>query len=218
MPGQADRGRAVLAKRARIGQGVYVDRADDAVLIRAHAHMHFHLVARRACDLAFLAGIDHLGGLAGFPRDECRIHLSHDRLLRAEAAADARLFDVDFALGDVQRIRNDAAHMEHDLRGRNDVQAAIVVDLGIGAEGLHHRLLAGLGVVNVIDDLVAVRQHRVHVAVAAGVACAQVALVVRPDRTERAPVILRVHQNPVVLGRVDIEHRLEHLIFHLDKF
>ena len=217
MAGQADRGRAVLAERTRVGQGVYVDRADDAVLIRAHAHMHFHLVARRACDLTFLAGVDHFGGLAGFPRDERGVHLGHDRLLRAEAAADARLFDVDLALGDVQRVRDDAAHMEHDLRGRNDVQAAVVVDLGIGAEGLHHGLLAGLGVVDVVDDLVAACQHRVHVAVAAGVARAQVAPVVRPDRTERAPVVLRVHQNLVVLGCMDVEHRLEHLIFHFDE-
>ena len=124
---------------------------------------------------------------------------------------------MDLTLGDVQRIRNDAAHMEHDLRGRNDVQAAVVVDLGIGAEGLHHGLLAGLGVVDVVDDLVAACQHRVHVAVAAGVACAQVAPVVRPDRAERAPVVLRVHEDLVVLGRVDVEHRLEHLIFHFDK-
>ena len=79
-------------------QGVYVDRADDAVLIGAHAHMHFHLMPRRACDLAFLAGIDHLGRLAGFPCDECGVYLGHNRLLRAEAAADARLFDMDLTL------------------------------------------------------------------------------------------------------------------------
>ena len=217
MAGQADRGRAVFAERARVGQGVYVDRADDAVPVRAHAHMHLHLVARRARDLALLAGVDHFGRAAGFPGHERGIHLGHNRLLGAEAAADARLFDVNLTLGDVQRVCNDTAHMEHDLGGGNDVQPAVGVHLGIGAEGFHHGLLAGLGVIDVVDDLVAVRQHRVHVAVATGVACAQVALVVRPDRAERAPVVLRVHEDFVILGGAEVEHRLEHLIFHFDE-
>ena len=179
--------------------------------------MHLHLVTRRAGDLALLAGVDHLGRLAGFPRDERRIHLGHDRLLRAEAAADARLLDVDFALGDVQGVGDDAPHMEHDLRGGHDVQAAVVVDLSVSAESLHHGLLAGLGVVDAIHDLVAAGQHRVHVPVAADVARAQVAPVVRPDRTERAPVLLRMHENCVILGRAEVKQRLKHLILHFDK-
>ena len=71
--------------------------------------------------------------------------------------------------------------------------------------------------VDVVDDLVAVLKHRVHVPVAAGVARAQVALVVRPDRAGRIPVVLRMHENAAVLGRVEVEHRLEHLILHLDE-
>ena len=116
MPGQADCGRAVLAKCTRIRQRIDVNRTDDAILVRADAHTDFHFMPRRACDLAFLAGIDHLGCLAGFPRHQRGIYLGYDRLLRAESAADTRLFDMNLALRDIQRICNDTAHMEHDLR------------------------------------------------------------------------------------------------------
>ena len=97
------------------------------------------------------------------------------------------------------------------------MQTAIVVDLGIGAEGLHHRLIDRGHAVGVLDNLVAIRQHRVHVAVAAALARAQVALIIRPDRAERPPVILGVHQNRVILGRVEVQNRLEHPIFYFDE-
>ena len=45
----------------------------------------------------------------------------------------------------------------------------------------------------------------------------QVALVVGSHRAQGLPVVLRVHQNRVVLGGVEIHHRLQYLVLHLDE-
>ena len=52
---------------------------------------------------------------------------------------------------------------------------------------------------------------------AGNLAGAEVPLVVRTYRTFGLPVIFRMHQNRIVLRRVEIQHRLQLLIFDLDK-
>ena len=107
--------------------------------------------------------------------------------------------------------------MEHDLGRADDVQAAIGVDLAVGAERFHHGLLARLRVVYMVDDHITIGQNRVNIAIAARIMRAQVAFVVRADRRKALPVVLRVHEHRIVLCRVEIEHRLEHLVLHLDQ-
>ena len=53
--------------------------------------------------------------------------------------------------------------MEYDLRGAEHIQPPIGINGAVGAEGLHHGLLAGLGVVNVVNDYIAGRKHCVDV-------------------------------------------------------
>ena len=117
----------------------------------------------------------------------------------------------------MQCVRHNTAGMEHDLGRADDVQTAVGVDLAVGAEGFHHRLLACLRVVHAVDNDIAVREDLVNIAVAALVMRTQVALVVRADRCKALPVVLRMHEHRIVLCRVEIEHRLEHLVLHLDQ-
>ena len=217
MTGQADRCRAVLAISARIGQRVEVDAAHDAVLRCAETDVHLHLMARRGCGLALDTAENDLGGLFRHPRDERRIDCADRGLLRAEAAADARLGDADHALRDVQRVGDDAARMEHDLGRAEHVQTAVGVDAAIGSEGLHHGLLAGAGMVNAVDHDVARAEHLVDVAAAALVVRAQIALIIRAHRRKALPVVLGVYEDGVVLGFGEVEKRLEHLVFDLDQ-
>ena len=97
------------------------------------------------------------------------------------------------------------------------MEPPVGVHLGIGAEGLHHGLVAGGGVVDVVNDVVTVGQNTVHVSVRAHLTGAQVALVVRANRAQRAPVVLGVHQNGAVQGLVGVQYRLQHLVLHLDE-
>ena len=106
--------------------------------------------------------------------------------------------------------------MEHDLRGGNDVEPPVAVQLGVGAEGLHHGLVESLGVVGAVQHDVAAGQDGVHVAVPAGAAGHQVAAVVAPHRAGGIPVLLRVDQDGVVLGGVHIQHRLQHPVSDFD--
>ena len=212
-----DRRRPVLAVSAGVGKRVQVDAADAPVVVRAQADAHLHLVARRTGDLRLLARVDQLGGPPGLHGHKRRVHLAHGGLLGAETAADARFFHADAALGQAQRLRQDAPHMEHDLGRGNNMQPPVAVQLGIGAEGLHHRLVEGPGVVGTVQHDIAAGQHGFHIAVAVDFAGDKVAAVVAAHRAGRVPVLLGVDQNGVVLGGAEIEHRLEHFVFDLDK-
>ena len=214
--GEAHGGGAVLAVGPGVGQGVNVQGSDDALFGRAQAHLHLHGVAGAGGDEALFPGVDHPGGAAGLPGDEGGVHFRHHRLLCAEAAADAGLFHMDFRLGDVQGVGQDAPHMEHDLGGGHHMQPPVGVQLGVGAEGLHHGLVAGLGVIGVLHHHIAVRQHLLHVAVGIRAGGAEVAAVVRPHGAEGLPALLRVHQHRAVQRFVNVQHRGQHLILHLD--
>ena len=217
MARQAHGGGAVLAVGSRVGQGVHVDGTDGAVLARAQADVDLHIVAGGAGDKALLPGVDHLGRPAGLPGDKGGVNFRYHRLLGAETAADAGLLHVDLGLGNVQGVGQNAPDVEDDLGGGNNMEPPIGVHLGIGAEGLHHSLVAGGGVVDMVNDIVTLGQNVIHVSVRAHLAGAQVALVVRANRAQRAPVFLGVHQNRAVQGLVGVQYRLQHLVLHLDE-
>ena len=117
----------------------------------------------------------------------------------------------------MQCVRNIAPCMEHDLRGAEHIQPPIGINGAVGAEGLHHGLLAGFGVVHMVDDHIAGCKHCVDIAVSAFVMGAEVAFVVGSHRAQTGPVVLRMHQNGVVLGSVIVQHCFQNLIFHLDE-
>ena len=218
MSRKAHRRGAVLAISAGVGEGVEVEAPDAAILVCAEAKMNLHLMAGRGGGLALLPGEDELRGLFGLPGHEGRVDLADSRLLRAEAAADAGLRHAHHGFRDVERVCNDAAGVEDDLCRAQDVQPAIEVDAAIGAEGLHHGLLAGFGMVDMVDDHIAVGQHGVDVAAAALVVGAEVALVIAPHRAEALPVVFRMDEDGVILGGVVVQHRFQHLILDLYHF
>ena len=117
----------------------------------------------------------------------------------------------------MQCVRNIAPCMEHDLRGAEHIQPPIGINGAVGAEGLHHGLLAGLGVVNVVNDYIAGCKHCIDVTGSAFIVGTEVALIVGSHRAQTGPVVLRMHQNGVVLGSVIVQHCFQNLIFHLDE-
>ena len=156
-------------------------------------------------------------GLFGLPGHEGGIDLGDGSLLCAESAADAGFGDADHRLGNAQRVRDDAAAVEDDLRRGDDEQSAISVDGAERGERLHHRLLARLGVIDAVDDDVGGGEHRLDVPARAFVVRAEVALVVRADGTERFPVFLGVDEDGIVLRRAEIQYGGEDVVFDLDE-
>ena len=215
--GQTHGSGAVLAVSTGVGQGVQVDALHDAVLGSTQTDVHLHLVARRGSRLAFHAAEDELGGLFGHPSHKGRVHLADGGLLCTKAAADAGLGDTHHGLGNVQCIGDVAAGMEHDLGRAEHIQPPISINGTIGAEGLHHGLLTGLGVVHMVDDHIAPGQHSVDITVAAFIMCAEVALVVGAHGSKAFPVILRVHKDRIILCGVEIQHGFQHLIIHFNE-
>ena len=68
-----------------------------------------------------------------------------------------------------------------------------------------------------VDHMVAVRQHSLHIALFLKASGTEVAMVVAAHRNGGYPVILGMHQNRAVLGRVIVQHRLQHPVFHFDE-
>ena len=216
VPGETHRRPTMLAVRARVRQRRHVERADAPIVVRAKANLDFHLVTRRAAGLGLFSREHAHRGAARLQRDERGIHLAHRGLLRAETAADARLLHANAAFRDAQRMGQDAADVEHDLRGRDHMQAPVAIQLGVRAEGLHHGLVEGLRVVGALQDDVAVGEHRLHVTVGVGGRTHEVAPVVAPQIAQHMPVILGVHERGIVLSGAKIQHGVEHVVGHLD--
>ena len=97
------------------------------------------------------------------------------------------------------------------------MQPPVRIHAGVGPECLHHSLAVRLCVVGVLQHNVAVLHDRVHISLAVLCGGAQVPLVVRSHRAESPPVFLRMNKDLVVLGRVDIQHRLQHFVLDLDE-
>ncbi len=215
--GEADGRGAVLAVSTGVRECIKIDAAHNAVLIRAETHVHFHFVARAARDHALATVENDPARLFRHPRDERRVNGAHRRLLRAEAAADARLGHADLRARDVQRVGHDAARVEYDLRGAHNVQPPVGVDRAERAERLHRRLLAGLRVVYAVDDDITVTEHSVNIAPPIFFVRAEIAPVVRADGALCLPVFLRVDEHGVIERGVEIEHRLEHVVLDFYK-
>ena len=115
----------------------------------------------------------------------------------------------------MQRVRHDAARVEHDLRGTHDVQPAVGVDRAERAERLHRRLLTGFRVVHAVNDNIAVTEHGIDIALPVLLVRAEIAAVVRANGTLRLPVVLRVDEHGVIERGAEIEHRLEHVVLDL---
>ena len=65
MAGQPYGGRTVFSVGTGIGQSIEIQYADLPILICTKTDSDLHLVTRGAGDLAFLSGIDQLGGATG---------------------------------------------------------------------------------------------------------------------------------------------------------
>ena len=208
---------AMLAVSAGVGQSVQVDALHDAVSGSAQTDVHLHLVARRRGRLAFHPAEDELGRLFGHPCHKGRVHLADGGLFCTKAAADAGLGDTHHGLWNVQCIGDVAAGMEHDLGRAEHIQPPISINGTIGAEGLHHGLLAGLGVVHMVDDHIAPGQHIVDITIAAFIMSAEVALIVGTHGGKALPVVLRVHKDGVILCGVEIQNSFQHLVVYFDK-
>ncbi len=208
----------MLAVSAGVGEGVEVDAPDAAILVGTQTQVQFHLMAGSRRGLALLPGKDNFRGFPGLPGHEGRIDFADGRLLGTKTTADAGLRHPHHGFGDVQGIGDDTPGVEHDLGGTEHIQAAVCINGAIGAEGLHHGLLTGFGVVNMVDDDIAVVQHRVDVAVAALIVGAEIALVVGSHGAEALPVLFRMDEDWVILGGVIIQYRFQHFILHFDEF
>ena len=216
--GQAHRGGAVLAVGALVGQGMEVERQDRAVAAGADAHAHLHLVARVGRGERLLARVDDLAGAPGHGGDERGEDLHAARLLGAEAAADAGLHHAHPRLRDVEGAGDHAPHVEGHLRGGGHREAAVGVDLGEGAEGLHHGLRVGEGMVGALEDDVGRGEGGIEVAVLGQARGDDVAHAVVPDPgAVHVVVVLRVDDARVVDGLREIEHRLHELVVDPDQ-
>ena len=215
--GQAHRGGAVLAVSARIGERMHINAFDDALFGSTQPEMDLHLMAGRRSDLAFYPAENDLGGFLGLPGHKSRVNLADVGLLGPKTAADAGFDDPDHGFGNMQGIGHIAAGMEDDLRRAENVQTSIQINGAIRAECFHHGLLAGLGMVGVFNDDIAVCQHSFNVAVSLLTMGTKIAFVVGSNRAEGLPVFLRMDQNRVILGRVVIQNSVQHLVLHFDE-
>ena len=175
-------------------------------------------MTRRRRDHGFLSGKNDLGRTPGNPCYQCRENLTDRRLFCTKAPADTRLDHTNFGRRNVQRISYDPSDMERDLSGRNHRQSLKMVHITVGTEGLHHGLLICLCVVNLIYCIRTFFQHGIHITHFFYIGGTEITLIISAGRDRHIPVILRVHQNGIILGCVDIQNCFLHTIFYLNAF
>ena len=175
-------------------------------------------MTRRRRDHGFLSGKNDLGRTPGNPCYQCRENLTDRRLFCTKAPADTRLDHTNFGRRNVQRISYDPSDMERDLGGRNHRQSLKMVHITVGTEGLHHGLLICLCVVNLVYCIRTFFQHGIHITHFFYIGGTEITLIISAGRDRHIPVILRVHQNGIILGCVDIQNRFLHTIFYLNAF
>lgn len=161
---------------------MHINAFDDALFGSTQPEMDLHLMAGRRSDLAFYPAENDLGGFLGLPGHKSRVNLADVGLLGPKTAADAGFDDPDHGFGNMQGIGHIAAGMEDDLRRAENVQTSIQINGAIRAECFHHGLLAGLGMVGVFNDDIAVCQHSFNVAVSLLTMGTKVAFVVGSNR------------------------------------
>ncbi len=216
-PGGAEGGGAVLAVGAGVREPLDLDGPDAAVPAGPQGDIQPHGMAGVGALEDLLAAVDDHGGPAGHQGHQGRIKLGVEGLLGSEAAADTGLDDPDAAHGQLQGGGQGPAHMEGHLGGGHHGQTVIGIQVGEGPLGLHHGLGLGLGAVGLPEDDVAVLQHGLHIPVAP----------VRGGHGVLQPVVahgelgigglLRVHQHRGIGGLFKVQHRLQHLVIHLQK-
>jgi len=133
---------------------------DRAVAIRAEPDGAPHRMAAVRGHIGLLAGIDDFGRLAGFQGDDGRKNLRNRGLLGPKATPDPGLDHTDPAGGQAKGEGKLALDVEGDLGRGNHNQAVPLVEVGIAAEGLHHRLGLGLGLVGPFQHDVARVKNR----------------------------------------------------------
>ena len=157
---QAEGGPAVQAVGTLVRKGIDGQGPDRAVTIGSDLDRGLHRMAAVRCHVGFLAGVDDLSRFAGFQGDDRRENFCDGSLLGAKTAADARLDDADPAGGQAKGQGELAFDVEGDLGRGNDDQAIPLVEVGIAAEGLHHRLGLGLGLVGPLQHNLAIVKDR----------------------------------------------------------
>ena len=205
---KSNRRRAMVSVGAGIPQGFDGNDADTPVLRGADLDVNGRLMTRRRYGHRFFAGVNHHGRLARNMSNDSRIHFHDGGLLRAEAAADARLDNPDLRFRNFQGRRDDAPHVEGNLRRADDRQASEHILIRIGPEGFHHGLLHLLGVVRPVDDDVRRSQRPFDVAPVFFGLGHEVALVVAADVDDGIPVLFRMDDDGVILRFRKIEKRL----------
>ena len=213
--GQSNCSRPVFSVGSCIGERIQVYGFDMPFLICPQTHMHLHLMSRGRCDHGFLSGKYDLGRFSCLPCHNCRINLRHCRLLRTEPSADPGFDHSDLMLRDIQGISQDPAHMERHLSRRYHIQSSIGVHICKCTECLHHSLLIRLCVIDAVNYMIAGCKHCFHIPVSAYVVGAEISLIIRTYLTETPPVLLRMYQDRIVLCRMEIQHRLQYLVFDL---
>lgn len=134
----------------------------------------------------------------------------------APKPSDTRLDHTDFGRRNIQRISYDPSDMERDLCGRNHRQSLKMIHITVGTEGLHHGLLICLCVVNLVYCIRTFFQHGVHITHFFYIGGAEIPFIISAYRDRHIPVILRVHQDRIILGCVDIQNCFLHTIFYLN--
>ena len=205
----------MVAVGTRVGERVETMPVMAVVLLGAQAHVHAHLVAGVGAAHGLHARVDARAGAPGLPRRKRREDLVVAGLLGAKAATHARLDDAHLALGDAQGVGDLAADVEGHLRGGHHREAPEGVHVGVGAHGLHHGLLGGLGVVVALDDDVGLGKGGVDVAVLVDVVGHEVARRVSRAVGAVGPVGLVVDDGGVVQCLLQVKHGGELLVGHL---
>ena len=117
----------------------------------------------------------------------------------------------------IQGIAQNAPYVKRYLCGGHYIQSAVCVQISIGPECLHHRLLVRLCMIHTVNHVIAGINHRVDIPFPAFAMSAEIPLIVRAYIAQASPVILRVNQDGIILCLAEIQHRLQHFIFNTYK-
>ena len=166
---------------------------------------------------ALLTRIDDAGRPACFQGNNSGKQLTDNTLFCAEAAADPGLDHTDSGFGNLQSIGENPAGVERHLGRADHRQTAVFIDIGEGAECLHHGLTVGLGVEGALDHHVTGFEHFIHVPNVHPLCAAQVPLVIGSYRAQGAEIVLGMNEDGVVLGFGKVQQRLHDVILDLNQ-
>ena len=143
----------MVAVRSGVGTDFHEDTGDLAVFVSGHLNVHAHRVTGGVRDEFFLTCVVCQDR---FACDKCCIRgqvFDQDILLRAVAAANTFLDDMDLILREAGDPADDTADMVRNLCRRDDCQAA-GIHLGIADMRLKRCVLDLAGLIGVLDNSV----------------------------------------------------------------